>query len=247
MALLTTARWYAANKKVMWGAEVNEALLTLLGEKLGFPAPGFDEADAFPIAPLPDVGSDHLIALCLGHARRIDEGNVGAGGISEEEFNRGQISLVAARLRRAGYKVAVIYDYPADDYYDAMVWLAGHLKKIGATLAVEFHFNAYNGEVRGHEVLHWESSKRGVELARCINESLDNAFPDHPARGMKPRTYKDRGALFMSKTHCPAVIIEPFFGDNQADWDLFSSDDGEELLADAIAAGIHSFTEGSVV
>lgn len=60
-----------------------------------------------------------------------------------------------------------------------------------------------------------------------------------PARGTKPRTSADRGGEFLRLTHCPAVICEPFFGDNAADWRVAVDRKGD--MADAIAQGISNF------
>lgn len=239
-SFLTIARWHLLNHgKVPWSPEVSRELVELIGDKLGYPAPGTPDHDLVPIAPLPASDSRQKIALCLGHGRAIDEGNVGYGGVSEEEYNEPLIEKVAARLGAMGIDVVTVTFYQGGGYESAMRWLAAHLLKIEATAAVEFHFNASEEhKARGHEVLHWESSKRGVGLAGCLNTALDIKFPDHPRRGLKPKSARDRGALFLSLTHCPAAIVEPFFGDNAIEWRRFDDPDESDLLADAYAEGI---------
>lgn len=237
--LLTTARWHLMSSRALpWGADVNEALLALLGEKLGFAAPG---TPATPMAPLPAATHRAKVAICLGHARETDEGNVGAGGVSEEDFNLPIVGAVARALRSRGITAEVITFYPGNGYTAAMTWLAHHLQANGFTAAVELHFNAANTRASGHEVLYWEHSTRGIELAREINGELTNAFPMHPRRGLKPLGHTDRGALFVSLTHCPAAIVEPFFGDNPSEWEFFSRPEQIEVYVAALANGIEQF------
>lgn len=247
---LTTARWHLlqSGQTLPWGEEVSESLIQLIGDTLGYPSPATPDEDLLPIAPLPVTGPhrNHLVALCLGHARPVDQGNVGAGGVSEEEYNAGLIEKVAARLHKRGIACFIVDYYPGAGYESAMHWLARHLRDRKATAAIEFHFNASVGsKARGHEVLHWEGSTKGVSLGRCIINRLDATFPDQPKRGLKPRSPRDRGALFLSLTHCPACIGEPFFGDNPADWDRFDDTEESDRLADAYADGIEDFVKAN--
>lgn len=235
---LTTVRWHAVNStnKLPWSLTTNAGLMAHLNEVLGYAPPAYRP---IPIGPLPDASSPQRIALCLGHARSTDEGNVGAGGISEEFYNTEIIERVAALLRLAGVDVITVTYYEGSGYTAAMEWLARKLNDEKVTAAVEFHFNASEKKsARGHEMLHWKSSVRGVTLAAEVLASLNQEFPAEPNRGLKPKIHTDRGALFLSLTHCPAAIAEPFFGDNLADWKLFSSEVGKERLASAYVVGI---------
>lgn len=242
--LLTTARWHMMMGRMPWSEPVTSELLDLLNDKLGYASPG---AQAVPIAPLPETDVRPLIALCLGHGRPVDEGNVGAGGVSEEDYNLPLIQALCGELHRRGIRAICIEHYPPAGYEDAMIWLANHLKKVGVTAAIEFHFNAANKTASGHEVAHWERSVRGVTLARSINNALTLHHPGHPNRGLKPKSHKDRGALFLSLTHCPACIAEPFFGDNPQEWLAFSSDEGVARLITAYADGIQEWVESQEV
>ena len=236
---LTTGRWHLMNvMDIPWEQSVTDSLLELINEKLGFAPPGVGE---HPIAPLPDFGVQQKVALCLGHGRSGDEGNVGAGGVSEEDFNLPLIQIVANLLRAQGVDVVIISYYQGNGYTAAMVWLAQELERLGVTLALEFHFNAYDKTVSGHEVCHWKGSKRGIVAAKFVNDSYTEHFPSLPNRGLKPKSPQDRGALFLSLTHCPAVILEPFFGDNPKEWGKMSRADSVIHLADANAQGILNY------
>lgn len=240
MSQLTTARWHLLNDKMPWPGKVNDAVLELLNDKLGYAPP---TAIKEPIAKLPEHGQRQKVALCLGHARPVDQGNIGAGGISEEQYNTMLIGMIATKLTLRGIECIVVDYYPGQSYEEAMQWLAMHLVRQKCTAAVEFHFNAYDGRVHGREVLHWEHSKRGILLAECLLAHQNKAFPDRVNRGLKPRNYQDRGALFLSLTHCPAAISEPFFGDTPEEWEYFSKPENIDRLAEANTDGIAHWVE----
>ncbi len=245
---LTTARWHLNNHSSMpWSADVSAAVLAVINDKLGFPAPGVKPEELVPIAPLPAWRPQPLVALCLGHGRAGDEGNVGAAGVSEEEYNLPVIEAVAELLKARGIAVIVIRFYQGNGYQTAMQWLAKRLLDLGVTAALEFHFNAFDREAHGHEVLHWSHSVRGVTLAQAMLDALDFAFPTHLSRGLKPKAATDRGALFLSLTHCPAAILEPFFGDNLEEWNRFDDPDEVRTLEQAYADGIASWIESQSI
>lgn len=179
-----------------------------------------------------------MIALCIGHSRlvagRPEGGARSVDGTSEWDYNKVLASLIASQLRRSEVPCLLVDRYEGRGYGSAMRWLGRHLREVGATRAVELHFNAGGG--RGHEWLHWAGSDGGEAMARRLEQSVATALPELPRRGVKPRGARDRGALFLRRTHCPAVIAEPFFGDSRADWQV--AQDRMEYLAVAMAAGM---------
>jgi N-acetylmuramoyl-L-alanine amidase len=164
--------------------------------------------------------------------------------VSEEDCNLPIIQQVAAGLTKRGIETRTVTYYPRSGYGSAMAWVADFARRERLTGAVEFHFNAFNKQARGHEVLHWESSVRGVTLAAAILKELDRQFPNQPSRGLKKKHAGDRGALFLSLLHCPSVIAEPFFGDCREDWEIFWSDWGRERLVTAYVDSISNWVEG---
>ena len=67
------------------------------------------------------------------------------------------------------------------------------------------------------------------------------AVPQIKARGIKPKTAPARGAEFLKGTHCPAVIMEPFFGSNASDWK--TATERRAAIARAITSGILEFLD----
>jgi len=194
--------------------------------------------DPRPIAPLPSKGIRQRIALCRGHSRGGDEGAEAPDHTTERAYNGVIIQRLEKRLKEAGVDCFTVLTYQGSGYGAAMSWLARYLLEQKATAAIEFHFNAADGRASGHETLHWANSVRGVTLAKDIDLALDDEFRGQADRGLKAITRADRGAAFLCLTHCPATIVEPFFGDNSQEWSLFNSPDGIERLVEAYYNGI---------
>lgn len=182
------------------------------------------------------------IALCVGHSRQIngktEGGAVSFGGVSEHAYNKELADLILADLGR-DVGVALWNRYEGNGYGAAISWLSGEIKKKDAVLAIELHFNCATGDARGAEWLYWHSSTKGKELASCIHSAFTKELPEIKDRGIKPRSSGDRGSDFLRATHCPAVICEPFFGDNKEDWRIAVTNKKE--IAAAIANGIRSY------
>lgn len=181
-----------------------------------------------------------MIALCVGHSRRvrgrIEGGAQSVDGTSEWTYNDALAQEMKRLLTAAGKPCIVVRHYEGSTYTAAMRWLGRHLRERGATRAVELHFNAGGGT--GHEWLYWRGSAGGLAMARALDERMGARFPELARRGTKPRGASDRGAGFLRATWCPAVIAEPFFGDSRADWKLALAE--MEDIAEAMVDGLAS-------
>lgn len=182
-----------------------------------------------------------MIGIFVGHSRKIngrhDGGAVSVGGVSEREFNIEVAETIASELVRRGVACRVYQDYQGSSYSSAMQWVADTARSINADAVVELHFNSSeNPAANGHEWLHWHASSASKSLAEEIEGSFAAEFPTMKRRGMKALTSGSRGAEFVSRTHCPAVVCEPFFGSNPLDWKMAEA--GKEEIGYAIAAGI---------
>jgi N-acetylmuramoyl-L-alanine amidase len=181
-----------------------------------------------------------LVAICVGHSRHIngrrDGGAVSVGGVSEWTFNLDLAQEIDRILRERGVVSFIVSDYRGSGYTDSMRWLASELKSRKATVAIELHFNAATGTAKGHEWLYWGHSKRGKALADALRGAYSESFPQAVSRGSKAKVTGERGGEFLKLTHCPAVIAEPFFGDNPQEWQTASS--SVSTIAEAMATGI---------
>jgi N-acetylmuramoyl-L-alanine amidase len=183
-----------------------------------------------------------VIAVCVGHSRRGDDGAVGWDGTTEWQFNSDLAERVAVLLENSGHEVETINHYAASYYPQAMTWLANELAHMKPVLAVELHFNsAATRAASGHEWLYWHGSEAGRHVAGCLEAAMKLRFPDRLRRGVKMITEKDNGSGFVRKMPCPAVVAEPFFGSNEDDWTVVACQ--PDKLASALANGLHAAAE----
>jgi N-acetylmuramoyl-L-alanine amidase len=120
-----------------------------------------------------------------------------------------------------------------------MSWIAEQIREYGADVAVELHFNSAGPNAEGYEFLHWNRSSRSARLASCFHFSFKKFFPTRKSRGLKPISKEDRGSAFLQRTHCPAAILEPYFGSNAEETNFYSA--RREELARAYADAILSW------
>lgn len=182
------------------------------------------------------------IAICIGHSRwingRRDGGAISSDGTSEWVFNSKVAAILSKELERVGHSSVIYNNYKGSGYTSAMMWIAGEVKKDKCDLAIELHFNfldGINNDIgHGHEWLYWHSSVKGKKLAECFFEAQKKIIPTVVPRRIVP-IKEGRGASFLELTHCPAVIGEPFFGDD--DWDKVDA----TRVAFVYAAGINAY------
>ena len=180
------------------------------------------------------------VAICVGHSRfisgRRDGGALSAGNVQEWNYNKELAITLKDKLLEESIPCFIVDHYHGNGYTDSMKWLASHLEAEKATHAIELHFNAANGNARGHEWLYWHSSSTGQKMAVALSGKFKEWFSALPARGAKAKSAGDRGGEFLRLTRCPAVIAEPFFGDNEADWKFAT--ENEYAIAGAIAQAL---------
>ena len=179
------------------------------------------------------------VAICVGHSRTGDSGAVSVGGMPEWSYNSIVADLLMRKVGEAGHRARVYKLYEGRSYGAAMRWIGKRLRQDGADIALEIHFNAAGESAEGFEYLHWYSSRNGKRLARCLGDAHRNAGTGQKNRGLKPIRPEDRGGGFLRRTHCPAVITEPFFGSNPGEWGKFAT--AQEKVAEIYASGLTKY------
>lgn len=163
-----------------------------------------------------------MIAICIGHSRKI-KGRYDGGAyspwlnINERDFNLQVASQLSNHLTQNGIPCRVISDYKGNGYGSAMADVANQVEDIHASIALELHFNSAQPSANGHEWLYWHSSSKGKALSEAFNAQFSKDHPNIKSRGFKAITAQDRGGAFLRNTHCPSLILEPFFGSSQSD------------------------------
>lgn len=184
----------------------------------------------------PETMEKPKIALCIGHSRRGEKGAKSSQGDFEWDYwNRWAAQF---KSKHESLNLVIVNDYARESYTDAMSWLASRLRTIEADYAIELHFNAYNREAEGFEALYWKGSKNGLALAKKLTKEQGDKFPARVGRGVKGLDEWGRGGQFLRKTHCPAVIWEPFFGDNPMEDEFYR--DNSSALMEVLASVLES-------
>ena len=161
----------------------------------------------------------------IGHGGK-DPGAVNKElGITENQVNR---ELGVAIKQLWPYYVRLIEQ---DD--TGLNQLVKDINTMEPDLVVSLHCNAAEAKTAtGTETLYWHTSEKGKRLAECVQARMVKAL-GLADRGIKPR---DNLAVLRG-TKCPAIIVEPFFISNGADYAKVDID----TLAKAILMGVSDY------
>jgi len=115
----------------------------------------------------------------------------------------------------------VFYHNPLKGYNSRQKAMAKRTKDYD--IVFELHFNAANGNAEGCEALYWYNNLKTKAICEKFCEEYTKEFPRTPNRGAKALSSKSqRGYGFVYHQKAPAIILEPFFGDNEGDSIAFS-------------------------
>ena len=67
--------------------------------------------------------------------------------------------------------------------------------------------------------MYYHKSKQGKAIAQIFQNNMLSAL-GLSNRGLKPISAEDRGGYLLRYTNAPCVLIEPFFIDNNSDFDI---------------------------
>jgi len=110
--------------------------------------------------------------------------------------------------------VADIYRRPANGGYKSqMKRLASEINKKDYDLVIELHFNSFNGKVGGCETISYPGSSSLDFGEKFCNDISECYLTEN--RGAKEANSNSRGWWFLAYMEAPAIIVEPFFGDNE--------------------------------
>lgn len=176
------------------------------------------------------------IALIVGH-KQSSPGASNPDGTTEFSFNDTQCKLTAERLVQVGFEPVIVYR-------DTYSKLPNKVNQLNPDLVISFHCNAFNRKASGSEVLHYESSSRGIRFAEILQKYTVHilGLPDRGLRGINVShagRAGDRGGFLVRYTYAPCVIWEPFFIDN--DYDLSVATDYREELCDAVVNAVQEY------
>lgn len=176
------------------------------------------------------------VALDIGHCSTGDQGAVSRDGLAEHAFWAEHVPVMVRELEQLGHDVRV---FRREDYSRRISNECVAINEWGADVAVSLHLNSADSPAckGGHEVVHYDGSKKGIALARAIDAQFD-LIADLADRNIRT-PFGNRGDVFLQGTVCPAVIVEGAFLSVDGDVKFLRSKG--EVLTKAVALGIHGY------
>jgi N-acetylmuramoyl-L-alanine amidase len=176
------------------------------------------------------------VALDIGHCSTGDQGAVSRDGLAEHPFWAQYTPAIVRELEKLGHQVRV---FRREDYSRSIKNECVAINAWGADVAVSLHLNSADSPAckGGHEVVHYDGSKKGIALAKTIDAQFD-LIAELADRNIRT-PYANRGDVFLQGTVCPAVIVEGAFLSVESDVKFIRKKG--EVLAQAVAHGIHAY------
>lgn len=173
------------------------------------------------------------------------------GAFLEYLWNRQVADLVIAKLRARGLDADPVVTETNDVSLRTRAMRVNRVcDRMGASnvILVSVHANAAGDGRSWTKATGWEchtspGKTRSDELAECFYKSFAAAFPEKRMRRDYSDGDSDKESNFyvLTKTKCPAVLLENFFYDNRDEcaWLLLTGT--KTRIADAIVGGIIKF------
>ena len=177
------------------------------------------------------------------------------GSFLEYLWNRQIADLVLARLRSSGIDADLVVTETNDIPLRTRAMRVNSVcDRLGASnvLLVSIHANAAgNGSAwmnaRGWRCYTTPGKTGSDDLAESMYDSFSKAFPDKKMRRDLSDGDSDQEANFyiLTKTKCPAVLLENFFYDNRMECQWLQLRTTKERIADAIVSGLSLYLSKS--
>jgi len=170
------------------------------------------------------------------------------GLFREYIFNREIADLVIPRLTTEGIDAALVVTETNDITLRTRAMRVNRVcDRLGASnvLLVSIHANAAGNGKTWMKATGWEchtspGKTKSDALAECFYTSFSQAFPEKRMR----RDFSDGDSdwesnfYILTKTRCPAVLLENFFYDNREECAWLLQRSTMDRIADAIVAGL---------
>lgn len=170
------------------------------------------------------------------------------GSFLEYLWNRQVADLVLSRLRMRGIDADLVVTETNDISLRTRAMRVNRVcDRMGTqnVLLVSIHSNAAGNGKTWMNAQGWccytsPGKTKSDALAECFYDSFSRAFPGKKMRRDLSDGDSDYEANFyiLTKTRCPAVLLENFFFDNREECAWLLQDQTKERIADAIVCGI---------
>ena len=166
-----------------------------------------------------------MIILDIGHSKKSPGAVNQKHGVSEFQFN--------TRLANDIKRLIPVQLFYRGSYQN----LPRDINAFNPELVVSLHCNAFNKKASGTEVLYYHSSVIGKKMAEIYQRHLVECL-GLPDRGIKPKIDADRGGYQLRYIKAPCIIVEPFFIDNDSEFEYV-----ESIIDDFVMANINAINE----
>lgn len=173
------------------------------------------------------------------------------GTFQEYLWNRQVADLVLARLRTSGMDADLVVTETNDISLRTRAMRVNKVCSIlGAdnVLLISVHANAAGNGMFWSTATGWEchtspGKTKSDPLAEAFYDSFSRAFPDKRMRRDFSDGDSDKESNFyiLTKTRCPAVLLENFFYDNRTECRWLLQDETKVRIADAIVDGLKRY------
>lgn len=173
------------------------------------------------------------------------------GSFLEYLWNRQVADLVVARLASRGIDASLVVtetnDIPLRTRAMRVNRICDQMGKDNVLL-ISIHANAAGNGKTWMNATGWEchtspGKTRSDDLAECFYKAFTSAFPEKRMRRDMSDGDSDKESSFyiLTKTKCPAVLLENFFYDNREECEWLQLRTTKERVADAIVAGLKAY------
>ena len=173
------------------------------------------------------------------------------GSFLEYLFNRQVADLVLSRLTAEGIDAALLVTETNDITLRTRAMRVNRVcDRIGANnvILVSIHANTAGNGKSWMNATGWEchtspGKTNSDALAECFYTSFSQAFPEKRMRRDFSDGDSDKESNFyiLTKSRCPAVLLENFFYDNRTECAWLLQETTRERIADAIVAGLKAY------
>lgn len=207
-----------------------------------------DESPMTEVEPEEMPYSGFIIVIDAGHGG-ADPGKVGVNGTLEKDINLEIALALQEALEEEGMTV-VLTRHNDSGLYDEnssnkkMQDMRGRLAIIeesNADLVVSIHQNSFSdSSVCGPQVFYYETSEKGAEAAKLMQDALNTELEI-----ARPRVQKGNDNYFLL-TKCSKVMIiaECGFLSNPEEEALLNDEDYQERIVEALKQGICEYLDG---
>lgn len=156
----------------------------------------------------------------------------------EGQGNREISKLVAKGLAQHGieYLFTVSPENWEDVGLSARCKIANdiHRQSGHRAILISLHSNASdNASANGYEIFTSPGQTASDGIASIFLEELGHQFPELRNRGLKEEKF-----TVLTKSNCPAILLESMFHTNENECKILMSDAGKNRIADAIVSAI---------